>query len=154
MSEISDFAKTSDQILIIKFEELLVNTEEITKKVCEYLNIEWDRKMPEYHQYIQKVEGKINYGKPIKKDNKLKWRDQATRSFVTRIEEIAYEGLQKLDYEVVYAKEYIPLSNLYRKYGTIRDALAMIFIGNRAKENNSFLSRFKEIYRQIKLKTS
>lgn len=155
MSDISDLATTSDQILMIKFEELLVNTEDITKKVCEYLNIKWDRKMPEYHQYInQKVEGKINYGKPIKKDNKQKWRDQATQSFVTRIEEIAYEGLQKLDYEVVYANKYIPLSNLYRKYGTIHDAFAMIFVGNRAKEDNSIFSRFKEIYKQIKLKTS
>lgn len=155
MSGISDIANSNDNVLVIKFEELLNNTVNITDLICQFLNIEWDSKMADYHHYVnQEVSGKINYGKPIIKDNKHKWINLTNQSFVNRIEEIAYKGLQKLNYEIIYAKKPQPISNLYKKYAIIHDATAMIFVGNRAKENNSIFDRFSEILKQLKLKTS
>lgn len=155
MSHVYDLAQVDDRILLIKFEDLLSETESATKKICEFIGIEWDKKMLNYHKHTENVvDGKINYGKPLKKENKQKWKKHASENFVSKIEEIAFEGMEKLSYDIAYANKGKTLSPFYRKYGMLYDALAMLFVGNRAKENNSMADRISEIAKQIKLRIS
>jgi hypothetical protein len=153
MSQVYDLSKSDERILLVKFEDLLSNTEIMTKNICQFIGIEWEERMVNYHLHIESVvDGKINYGQPIKSDNKQKWRAKASNKFIKKIEEIAYQGLEKLNYEIVYAEGEVPLNKVYKKYGILQDALAMLLVGNRAKENNSISDRFSEVYKQIKLR--
>ncbi|WP_340103275.1 sulfotransferase family protein [Rhodohalobacter sp. 8-1] len=155
MSHVHDLAQVNDRILLLKFEDLLSETERVTKGICQFIEIEWDERMLTYHKHTDTiVDGKINYGNPIKKGNKQKWKTTAKPKFIRRIEEIAFDGMEKLNYDTAHAKEVKPLSHFYKKYGIMYDVLAMLLVGNRAKENNSFKDRISEVVKQIKLKTS
>lgn len=155
MSGVYDLAQKDDRVLLIKFEDLLEETEDTTKKICEFIGIKWDKKMLNHHKHTENiVDGKINYGKPLKKDNKQKWRSLASPNFVRKVEETAFQGMGKLNYDIAYAKKEKPLSLFYRKYGMVHDALAMLFVGNRAKKNNSMADRISQIVKQIKLRIS
>lgn len=153
MSNACELAIRDDRILIIKFEDLLSETEKITKEICQFIEIEWEERMLYYHLYVENVvDGKINYGKPIKSDNKKKWKTKVSGKFIKRIEEIAYNGLVNLNYEIEYAKKEVPLHKVYKKYGMLHDVIAMLLVGNRVKGNNSISDRLSEVYKQIILR--
>lgn len=155
MCQIYDLTKEDDRIILIKFEDLLSETVDITKKICDFIGIEWDKKMLKYHEHTENViDGKINYGEPLKKDNKQKWKTQASPKIIRQVEEIAFEGMKKLDYKIAYAEQRRKLGTFYKKYAMVYDALAMLFVGNRAKENNSVADRISQVAKQIKLRIS
>ncbi len=129
-------------VLFIKFEDLIAETELVTKNVCDFIGVEWSDRMLEHHKYVTEVvDGKINYGQPIKRSNTSKWTKALLPRKVKRIEEIAYRAMQQHGYEPAYAQREKPLGFAERAIGLIRDIYAMIFIGNRANRHNSIWRR-------------
>lgn len=148
-----NFNSENDNILMIHFEELLINTEMVTKKICLFLNIDWNNRMLSYEKYTSKIiDGKINYGQRIIPKNKNKWETELTTKEIERIEEISYETLIKFGYKIRYAEKHkkITLDEMFND--RLRDTYAMLFIGNRHKIENSFRRRLTEIYNQIKIR--
>lgn len=142
------------RILFIKFEDLLNETEQSSRKICRFLSLPFSPRMLEHYKYIDaNIDGKINYGQPIKRGNFEKWRDHLSLKKIKRIEEIAWDSMQLLGYSPKYSTNSKPISKLEKFLGYIHDAYAFIAIGNRAKSNNSFLSRLSatgiEIKKQI-----
>jgi hypothetical protein len=145
----------SREILIIHFEELIENTKLITKKICDFLNIEWNSRMLAYEKYTNKIiDGKINYGRRIISKNKNKWESKLSTKEIKRIEEISYNTLIKLGYNIKFATNSKTISCFERYRDRFTDILAMLFIGNRHNKNNSFYQRLKEINNQIKIRLS
>ena len=140
-------------VLIIRYEDLLNSIDEVTRKMSTFLGIEWSENFLNYQDYVEKtVDGKINYGKALKADNHEKWKLKLSQKSITRIEQIAYNTLSKHGYPISHAKKHVPLRKHEKFYGFLRDALAMVFVGNRASNKNSFIARFKMIYKQIILR--
>ena len=115
-------------IIFIRFEDLLENTEEVTKKLTTFLGLDWSANMLEHHMYTQRIfEGKFNYGQPIKATNTGKWKTALPARQVRRIEAIAYDTMQVFGYQVEYAEHYAPIGRIRRFMGKLRDLYAIIF---------------------------
>ena len=140
----------NDRFLILKYEDLLINLENTAHSICDFLNIEYQEKMLEYYNYIdEKIDGKINYGKPIIKENTEKWRQQLTDKEVKRIEEVSFKSLTLFNYPVVKAQEYRPATKIEKYLGVVRDLYSLIAIGNRAREKNRIFYQIKSILLEV-----
>ncbi len=121
-------AMANPRIIFIRFEDLLENTEEVTKKLTTFLGLDWSANMLEHHMYTQRIfEGKFNYGQPIKATNTGKWKTALPARQVRRIEAIAYDTMQVFGYQVEYAEHYAPIGRIRRFMGKLRDLYAIIF---------------------------
>jgi hypothetical protein len=89
----------------------------------------------------ERIDGKRNYGEPIKPDNTQKWQRQMSRERAQRIEEIAYETLQIYGYEVTSAVAHAPISRWELRRGRVRDLAALVLVGNRARRRNGIVER-------------
>ncbi|MCB2200607.1 sulfotransferase [bacterium] len=137
------------RVHVIKFEDLLSDTETVTKGITSFLGIEWSERMLEHHRFVGNVtDGKINFGKPIKAENKRKWEVLPDRT-IRRLEEIALPTMELFDYAPKYGAQYRPLGRLGHLRGAIHDLGAMLFVGNRAREDNSLKYRFGLIWFQL-----
>ncbi len=127
----------SDEYMVIKYEDVLTDLGAITSKICNFLSIDYDKRMLEFHKYVQDDRiGKLNYGKEIIGDNKRKWQSQTPRAKVLRIEEIAYEGLQLFQYPITAATKSRPITRFEKYLGTSHDIAATVLVGNRAIKKN------------------
>lgn len=96
------------------------------------------------------IDGKRNYGRKISTDNKNKWRTHLHEGELNRIEEIAYNGMKLFDYGILQATEAKAITTSEVLRGRGRDALAMIFVGNRYRQNNSLKQRGKALWTKAK----
>lgn len=138
-----------EQVLFVKFEDLLDRTEGMLREVCCFLSLEFSERMLRHHEFTGLRDGKINYGQPLKSGNKQKWREQMRPSTVRRIEEVAWQGLKQFGYDVAFTEEPRSFGALDRCRGQLNDALAMLLVGNRAAENNSIGQRVKNVSNRI-----
>jgi hypothetical protein len=139
------------QSLIIRFEDLLSNTEYVCAQICEFLDIPFEFTMLEHHNHVGKpVDGKINYGQAIIKNNQQKWRSQLPQYSIKRIEEIGWDTMTLFDYHPDYATNHVPISSFEKTRGKVRDVWAMLFIGNRASKDNSFAKRLSMVAFEFK----
>jgi len=134
----------------IKYEELLRNTEHVCRKICKFLEVPFSPNMLEPEKWTDKIlEGKANYGQPIKRDNFGKWKTQLDRRTVQRIEEIALYTMTIFDYTPAYASRHRPIRRVEKLAGLIQDTYAMLFIGNRYNPKNGFWDRLREVRNQL-----
>lgn len=141
----------SEQLLWITFEDMLEDLEATTKRICSFLEIEWSNQMLEHSKFVEKkIDGKINYGKAVISGNKEKWKEQLSAKQIRRIEEIAFNTLNKYNYAVEHAKSEVAISGTEKLFGKIHDLYATLFIGNLKAENNSFGHRLKSAIDQVK----
>ena len=141
----------NDAFLIVKFEDFLENLESEAHKICNFLDIEYQERMLEFDKYIvNKMEGKINYGKNIISNNKEKWRTSFSNKEIKRIEEIAFDDLKMFGYSITIAKEKRPLKNFEKYRGFVHDTVSLVFVGNRAIKNHKLRSRFNSIVFEFK----
>jgi hypothetical protein len=139
------------QSLIIKFEDLLNNTEYVCAQICEFLDILFATTMLKHHNHVVKpVDGKINYGQAIIKNNQQKWRSHLPPYSIKRIEEIGWDTMTLFDYHPDYATNHVPVSSFEKTRGKVRDVWAMLFIGNRASKDNSFAKRLSMVAFEFK----
>jgi hypothetical protein len=142
---------SNNRILYIKFEDLLTQSEQVTKRITDFLGIEWSSKMLEHNKYVDRiVDGKINYGEKIKSDNMNKWRQELSYRIVRDIESIAFDTMILFDYEPMYAKRAKNLNGILKMFGYLSEIFAMILIGNRFSKKNSLRNRMKYILFEVK----
>ena len=140
-------------LMIVKYEDLLSSLDIITTDISSFLGIPWTEKFLNYQEHIEeKIDGKINYGTAVQKDNSGKWKSLLSKREIKRIEEIAFSSLAKHNYEISLAQRNVHIGRHEKILGLLKDVLAMIFVGNRASKNNSIIARFKMIYNQIKIR--
>lgn len=134
-------ALPKDSGLIVRYEDLLSDTETVGRKICEFLDVPFETRMVAYHEHVEKViDGHKNYGRPIDPGNVGKWRGGLSSREVHRIEEIAYDTMQDLGYQPESARRARPITPLERSIGFGTDCFATIFIGNRYKSPRGHLS--------------
>jgi hypothetical protein len=116
----------------LRFESLLDDLEGEAQRMCEFLDLEFDPAMLEFHQHLKKVmRGKPNWGKPIIPGNYEKWRKQLSPERVRRVEEVAYRGMSALGYRPEYAAGPRPLTRRERLIGRLADVKSIVFVHNR-----------------------
>ena len=135
-----------DRYLYVKYENILSDTEICCRKICEFLGIEFSERMLEHHKYTtKKVDGKLNYGKKIKKDNKSKWKAQLPYATVKRIEEIAFSTMNVFDYRVEFASREKKITFRETLSGIWNDSWALLLTGNHASRQNTMRQRFRDV---------
>jgi hypothetical protein len=141
----------NDSFLVLKFEELLDNLESEVRNICHFLDIRYQERMLEFDKYVLNgIEGKINYGRNIIRNNKEKWKAKISDKEIRRIEEVSFSTLEMFGYHITIAYKKVPIK-IFEKYrGLFHDIISLIFIGNRAIKNNKLRSRFNSIIFQFK----
>ncbi|TKK67399.1 sulfotransferase [Ilyomonas limi] len=140
-----------DQYSILRYEDFVSDVEFFSKKICEFLNIEWSSNMLNYQLHLQeRIEGKINYGERIISNNFNKWKNELNNREVKRIEEIAFNTLKLFSYEVQVATKQVPLTTFEKMTGLINDIGAIIGHGNKFNNNNSIVKRMKTLAGDIR----
>jgi hypothetical protein len=143
----------SENVHIVKYEILLQNLRETLEQICQFLEVSFHQNMLNYDKHTDViVDGKINYGQPLIINNFNKWRDKLTHQKIKRIEEIAFNSLNKYDYMISIAKSSRKI-NTYEKYsGYIKDVISSFVVGNRQSKHNTIKDRLIFVFNQIKLK--
>jgi hypothetical protein len=132
--------------LVIKYEELLADLEGVAVQLCDFLELEFHPGMLDYPTQVQQtVEGKLNYGKALIRDNSNKWRRELTSRQIRRIEEVAFPSLQLFGYPITQATGYRPLTRIEKCAGYLWDGIALLLVGNRAIEQNRLRHRCKTL---------
>jgi len=135
-----------EQGIIVKYEDLLRDPAEVSRRLCRFLEIEFSDNMLHFHEHVDTVnDGKKNFGRPIDAENFGKWRNALSEAKVRRIEEIAYDAMQRLDYVPARADSQRPVTVLERNMGFLQDASAMMFVGNRYDSKNQYRDRARRI---------
>jgi len=143
-----------NDFIVIKYEDILTNLESEMRKICTFLNLEWDEKIIHYEKYLNETkEGKINFGKPLIKSNKQKWKKGIKPGVIKRIEEIAYPTLVYYKYEISQADTHKKINRIEKNFGVVRDIFALFTIGNRFKSNQTSTDIFQDIKYEIKKKS-
>lgn len=145
MQDCVEFAskRPEGKYLVVKFEDLLSETEKECREMCEFLEIPFSGRMPNYHKYTERWDGKRNYGQPILPDNKEKWRSSLPKKSVFRIEEISLGAMKLLKYSPEFASKSKSISRYETLRGIFHDSWAILFVGNRSLKQNTFVRRIK-----------
>jgi hypothetical protein len=137
--------------LTIKYEALLKDFENTAHKICDFLNVEYCDSINEFHKSVHHiVDGKLNYGKALIKDNANKWMKALSSRQIRRIEEISFEALRMFDYPITLAKEECPLTKWEKYTGFVWDLCALVFVGNRAVEESTIRDRWTTIVFEVR----
>lgn len=92
------------QIMLLKYEEMLADPPGVTKKMCGFLDVPFEEGMLEYHRSIEaQRSGSLsiswrNTAKPVLQGNTAKFRRCLTESEIFLIEAIACAEMQELGY--------------------------------------------------------
>lgn len=94
-----------DRYCEIRYEDLLENPERETRRICEFIGIEFKSEMLQFHQgeMAQAIANSSTHamlGKPIDSSNREKWRLHMTPEDVAFFEWLAGKELAKLGYTV------------------------------------------------------
>ena len=142
-----------DKYLIVKYEDILENTESELKKATDFLSLNWDSNMLEHHKHLTEFkDGKINFGKPLITNNKNKWKTGIKKSVLLRIEEISFTMLSQFNYQISLAERYSKISQKEKMIGRTKDIVSMFLVGNRFRSNQKLTDIFKDILFEIKKK--
>jgi Sulfotransferase family len=100
-----------EQIMLLRYEELLAAPEATVQRLCAFLGEEFDEQMLEYHRLSEaKKSGSLsisweNTAKPVISGNSGKFRNQLTGQEILQFEAIAGDELQELGYQLVNPTE-------------------------------------------------
>ena len=135
----------------ISYESLLDDPKRITNEVTDFLGLEWSDRMLEHDLHVsQTLDGKINYGQPLKPQNKGKWNQSLDRTTVQRIEEIAYDTMVLLGYRPEFADRRRPLTPLETPMGYLHDLASIVLVGNRYSAKNGIVDRLGALAYEIR----
>jgi hypothetical protein len=140
-----------NDFLVIKYESLLSDFRHTVQRICDFLRIEYNESMNDFHKSVHHIlDGKLNYGRALIKDNSCKWMTGLSSKQVRRIEEVAFQALRTFDFPITMATEPRPLTKWEKYSGFAWDVFALVFIGNRAIEGNKTLDRWKTVVFEIR----
>jgi hypothetical protein len=95
-----------EQILLLKYEDLISNVEATVRKLCVFLGEPFEEQMLAYHLSGEaRKSGALsvsweNTAKPVIRDNANKYRSQLTQKEIMQFEAIAHEEMQELSYRL------------------------------------------------------
>lgn len=103
----------------LKYEELILDTENTLKALCTHLGIAFERQMLMYDQDYkknittdeQKIGIHTKLARKPTKDDKSRWKVESTYLEVWAFESVAYDALKKAGYKIVY---YNPNNSMHR----------------------------------------
>ncbi len=134
------------RLLTLRFEELISDPAEVGRKICNFLGLEFNENFINYHLFVKaSPDGKKNYGRPMKPQNREKWRTALTTKEVRRIEEIALPSMQRLGYPPEHATSARPITGGELARGLVMDASSALLIGNRYWKRNRLRDRLRRI---------
>ena len=137
--------------LFLKYEKLLGDFEETARRICDFLAIEYHDSMKEFHKSVDHVvDGKLNYGRALMRDNANKWKTGLSSKEIRRIEEVAFEALRNFDYPLTLATKGRALTKWEKIFGFAHDIYALVFIGNRAIKGSKVRDRWKTIAFEVR----
>lgn len=141
-------------VKLVRYEELLVETEAVCRDVADFLSIPFSENMLSHEDHIEKIiDGKFNYGRPVIPGNFGKWRKGFDTPTVRRIEEVAFDVMPLLGYQAEHATGHVSLTRAEHLRAVVRDSLAILLVGNRASRDNSLRSRIRTLLYAIRKQT-
>ncbi len=112
--------KGDQKHFFLKYEDLVKDPKEVTRSVCEFLNIPWDEKMLSSTLAGQTWQGNSFQGEKsggqIHSRSLGKYKEILSKSQQKRLEELCFTYLDQLGYEVEYGKRERGLPMWYRVY--------------------------------------
>lgn len=140
--------------LVVSYERLIDDPLSAAKSICDFLGLEFDERMGRYHEFVtDNVAGKLNYGAPVIATNKDKWRAALPPREIRRIEEIAWHAMREFGYEPAYGTEHRRINRIERARGLLRDAWAILAVGNRAMRDRSLGDLARAVRHEIAKRT-
>ena len=113
--------------LVVRYEDLLEDLEGVGRRLCGFLELEFDPGMLSFHHNVTKtVGGQKNRGRPLVAGNAGKWRGGLSPQVVRRLEEITWHGMQAHGYQPELAEGPRPLSVHERARGRAQDVVAVL----------------------------
>lgn len=102
--------RASNQVMFIKYEDLVLNTTNVLKQLCSRLNVSYEEEMLDfnlsYASNITETEKKIGVHKKLSrkptKNDVSKWFTEASKFEVWTFESIAYSQMIDIGYDLVY----------------------------------------------------
>lgn len=97
-----------NKILLVKYEDLIRNQNKELKRICEFLDIEFEERMLNYHEKKISKENAVqtdnwkNLKKSILKDNSKKYLKSLRKEQIQFVEYVCYEEMGKLDYNLEF----------------------------------------------------
>lgn len=112
--------KLPNKYLEIKYEDLTQNIEETQKKVCEFLKIEYTPLMTKLNKSAE------NYGAAkgtakVLSNNSGKYLKKLVPKEIRKIEELCFDQLVRLKYELHYGEKLIKLNTVENLYFKLYD---------------------------------
>jgi hypothetical protein len=94
-----------EQILLLKYEELIARPESAINRVCGFLDVSLEKQMLEYHRTEEaRKSGRLsiswgNTALPVIRDNAHKYRQHLTHREIMQFEAIAWQEMEELNYQ-------------------------------------------------------
>lgn len=140
-----------EQIMLMKYEDLISDTEEVIKKTCLFLAENFEEKMLQYHHSKEaKKSGSLsiswkNTSKPVISNNKEKFLNALSKGELEIFEAITYKELMALEYTLINTEDALEKAHeaymkprlsywLSEKYLSLKTETIHLF-----KDKNSFL---------------
>lgn len=104
---------SSEQIMLLKYEELIADTATTVQKLCSFLDEQFESQMLEYYNFGEaRKSGALsvsweNTSKPVIKNNSNKYRSQLTPAEIIQFEAIALDEMLELGYQTENSMELI-----------------------------------------------
>jgi hypothetical protein len=135
-----------EHAMILKFEDLLYDCEDVAKEVCRFLGLPLSDRMLRHHETVSTANpGHKNFGRPIDPGNLGRWRTGLTTRQILRIEGCAYEAMRRFGYRPEFATCAVPLTPRERAVGMARDAATMVLVGNRYDPRDGVTRRLRSL---------
>lgn len=106
----------------LKYEDLIEHTESTISNVCKYLEIKFEPGMLKLDKPAENL-GDTRNNIQIVKTNKNKWRDEMDRATIRRIEEISYNLMRELQYDIIFANKQISISPFEMLFRAFQDSI-------------------------------
>lgn len=100
----------AEQIMLLKYEELIVNPAAVTKRICNFLGEDFEEEMLRYHHSKEaQKSGSLsvswqNTSKPVLSANKEKFRSGLSEKEILLVETIAVNELVELGYSLTHPR--------------------------------------------------
>ena len=139
------------QWIVVRYEDLLDDLEATARRLCDFLDLDFDDRMLAFHEHVTKsIGGQENRGRALVRNNSEKWRTAMKPHLVRRVEEIAWEGMGAHGYSPSLAQGPRSLTAVERLHGRGRDVAAVVMGTNTKQHPNRLRAHVRRIQLHIR----
>ncbi len=149
--------QTSNRSILIRYEDLIENSETISRNLCKFLDLEYDDRMLEFHmnkltqENAQRIDAWNNLDKPIIKNNSGKYIDSLSQYDIRYIELTCFSEMQLFGYALDTDVSSLSSSQIENELIQLKEKLAL---GNtiilKSKNEQSVRSKRLNIIEKVK----